>query len=132
MAVHKPVSQNPDDFVQGGLISDVDVEFKSFRFCLWDYTGPIPEPQLAVRGEMAPLDAPDEEVEQYWSAGSTAEFVPSEDGKTVNPTHDGAQMKRSSNWAMLLTSLKNCGVDTKVLGPGDISVLDGLQAHIVR
>lgn len=125
------ISLNPETFIAGGLISDVDVTIESLRFCLWDYDGKSDVNTLAVKGVLTPIEG-GESIEQYWSAGNPESFVPAEDGRKIVPTGEHKSLVKSSNFSMFISSLVNCGMDGGVLNDGDLGVLDGLKAHVVR
>jgi hypothetical protein len=126
-------SLNPDDFVQGGLIDDVDVTFLSCRFVEWDYNGTIDTPALALLVSMTYDDNGDvKEVNQYYSAGDLRRFQPSEDGTHAVSVSGAKGLATGTNIAFLLKSLKDAGFPMDRFGDGDMSVLDGLFCHINR
>lgn len=125
------IGLGPSTFVEGtGLISDVDAAFKEVEFVLWDYNGKIPEPAPALR---ALLGVEGEEVEQYWSAGSAREFVPSDDGKMLLPVGSQAGLNKNCNAVQLLQSIADAGFeDAEHKIEDDISIFEGMIAHVVR
>lgn len=134
MATKQParVSNNPESFVQGGLINDVDVEIVSASYVMWDYDGRLKDRQLAVHCELKNLDT-DEVIENYWSAGK--DFEPADDeGAFVKPTGAATQLRKGSNWHAFLTSLvNNAGMPAGALdGEHGIKALEGSRMHVVR
>lgn len=123
------IGLGPSSFVEGtGLISDVDAVFTDVGFVTWDYRGKSPESPalravLRVEGE--------DPVEQYWSAGSLKEFLPSDDGKMLLPVGSQTGLNKSCNVVQLIMSLIDAGFPEDKI-QDDISVLEGLQAHVVR
>lgn len=119
---------NPDSFVEGGgLIDDVDVTFKNCRFELFDYNGkaePVPALKLV-------LDVAGEDMTQYYSMGSTKDWIPGEDGKQLLSVGSATSIRLSSNGGVLLVSLVNAGFPADKLGD-DISILEGLQCHMIQ
>ena len=97
------IGLGPSSFVEGtGLISDVDAVFSEVEFVLWDYNGKIPEPAPALK---VLLEVEGEGVEQYWSAGSAKEFLPSDDGKMLLPVGSQTGLNKNSNVVQLIMSL---------------------------
>jgi len=121
------VSFNPDAFVAGGgLIDDVDVEFVSMRAVVWDYNGKAPE-ALALKAALRPLNST-ETLDQYWSAGSPEDFEILDDGRRLHPRGEVTGLRKTTNAAELINSLKSCGFTgwSDDLG----KMFDGLQAHV--
>jgi hypothetical protein len=131
----KRASLRPSDFTTGGLIDDVDIEVKEARFVMWDYAGQVrdPVPALAVTmetgGEGTPIT---ESYTQYYSAGDARNLMPSADGKALEVVGGSGGLKSSSNAGQFLVSLVNAGFPEDRLLDGDISVMDGLEAHVHR
>lgn len=126
-------SLNPDDFIQGGLLDDVDVLFKTCRFVEYDYDGKADKPALCLLVSMEHVeDGKTIESEQYYSAGSLDRFQPSEDGSHAVSVAGAKGLALGTNIAALLKSLKDTGFPMDKFGDGDMSVLDGLFAHINR
>ena len=131
----KRASLRPSDFTTGGLIDDVDVTVSEARFVMWDYAGQVrdPVPALAVSmevgGEGTPLT---ETYTQYYSAGDARNLMPSSDGKALDVIGGSGGLKTSSNAGQFLVSLVNAGFPEDRLLEGDISVMDGLEAHVHR
>src|SRR5262245_43883094 len=104
MAEQEYLSLEPEDFVQGGLLSDVDVEFSDLQFCGWDYNGAVPEEILAVKATLRVLDDkgkpdPQSETDQFWSAGGPfSEVGTSEDGYKLIPSATKNGLTKGSNF----------------------------------
>lgn len=134
-------SLNPDDMVAGGLFDDVNVKFDETRFTMFDYGGTRAEKTPAILSKMTDRDTGDE-YEQYWSMGSGKDWVPSDDGKRMTFTgtkrkdEEGndivPQLTLGTNGAIFLKSLVDAGFPKDKMGAGDISVIDGMVAHVVR
>jgi hypothetical protein len=126
-------SLNPEDFTQGGLLDDIDVVFKQCRFVSWDYNGSIDTPVLALMVEFEYNDnGKQASSEQYYSAGDMSRFVPSEDGCRASAVAGAKSLNNNTNAAMLIKSVVEQGFPADRFGDGDISVMDGLHAHINR
>ena len=113
----------------GGLLDDVDVTFKGCCVSMFDYNGTQPavpaikvECQLADGGEIA---------EQYWSAGSAKDWMPSEDGKKLVAIGKATTLVRSSNAGILMESIINSGFPEDKISD-DISALNGMEVHMMR
>ncbi len=126
----KAMSLNPETFTEGGgLIDDVDVVIKEARFVMWDYNGKSAagdSPCLHLN-----LDLDGDEVEQYYSMGAAKDWMPSEDGKNLLAVGSASGIRKSSNGGIFLMSLIDAGFPADDLAE-DVSVLDGLQAHMVQ
>lgn len=119
---------NPETFVEGGgLIDDVDVTFTGCSFEQFDYNGKAsPVPALKLE-----LEAADISVTQYYSMGALKDWMPSEDGTQLLSVGSATSIRMSSNGGILLKSLVDAGFPADKLGD-DISVLVGLQAHMIQ
>lgn len=123
-----------DEFSTGGLLDDADVHIKSARFANWDYKGKIAAPVLALKLELQ--DAEGTVHEEYLSAGELRFFVPSTDGTKAIPVGSQTKLNNNTNAVNFLISLMNA--DTKgdlakaIRGTDNISVIDGVQVHVVR
>ena len=123
------VSLNPETFTEGtGLIDDRDVTFESNAFVMFDYNGKRPPGFPAVKSV---LKVDEEKIEQYWTMGSEKDWKPSDDGKQLLAIGSATGIRASSNGGIFLKSLVEAGFPADKLGE-DISVLDGLQAHVIR
>ena len=130
------VSLHPRDFVIGGLIDDVDVEITDARFISTDYEGTLASANaLALQATMKVLgdDSGNEHI-QLFSAGNTADFLPDPDtdGKTLIKNAVRESLTRSTNLALFLQSMIDCGADLGPMSSGDVSVLEGLKCHVMR
>jgi hypothetical protein len=124
-----------DEFVEGGFgFDDVDVTVKAARFAQWDYRGKIPAPVLALKLDM--VDAEGKEGEEFLSSGELRFFVPSSDGKKAIPVGNQAKLNINTNAVAFILSLMNADTQgllaAKLRGGDDISVIDGVQVHVVR
>ncbi len=128
MSEQQYVSINPDTFVQGGLIDDVDAILNSVRFCEFDYEGKS-APVLALKVNFVTPDG--EAHEQYYSAGDLKRFQPTEDGKHIVPVGGASALVVSSNASQFLISITNAGFPKNKLS-GDVSVFDGCGVHLRR
>jgi hypothetical protein len=134
----KVLSNEPDDFIVGGLLSDVDLEVLEAKYTL-DKPDKYPEtakPPLFVYFRMKDLTN-DTEADHHWTSGSAADFVPSPDGNFCLPNPDNptvAALRRGSNWFAMLQSLRTNGGMPKgfLNGPGGLSALKGLKFHAIQ
>lgn len=123
------MSLNPETFLEGGgLVDDVDVIIKDSKFTMWDYNGKIANPAPAL---CLTMEVEEEEVQQYYSMGSSKDWLPSEDGTQLFSVGTATAIRKTSNGGIFLTSLIDAGFPVEDLGD-DISVLNGLQAHMIR
>ena len=125
MAKQKGVSMKFSTFSEGGgLLSDVNVEWKKLRFEMFDYNGTInpPVPSLALTMEVEG----EEEVVEHYSCGPDWEI--SEDGLELIPTGKSSTISKNSKLGILLGSVVDAG------GPEveSITELEGLKAFMVR
>lgn len=108
-----PIPLGLDDFVQGGLASDVPVEIIEIQFRGFDYGGNVQKDVLAVWMKLALLDdnlkrTTDEPLENFWSAGGDLDEVAvSDDGYQVGVLQNGSKtaMTKGSNFEVLCQSL---------------------------
>lgn len=130
------ISLCPEDFVQGGLLQDVDVEVKGAVFEVFDYGGRTTmraEAPLALKMTMVPVGS-QEEHEEYVSAGSSRDFLPNPDtsGDTVMSAGTSSQLRLGSNYALFSGSLIAAGFPKAVLREGKAHSLVGLVFHMER
>jgi len=134
----KVMSMDPEDFIRGGLLNDVDVEVTAATFCTWDYGRSDIEPVLALRLELKEMES-GETVDQYWSAGAANQFViideNGEGGVSEGPqfgsvTKEG--VNDSANVSHLFVSLKELGFKREKLVQFNCADIIGLQGHVVR
>uniref|UniRef100_A0A6M3IJH9 Uncharacterized protein n=1 Tax=viral metagenome TaxID=1070528 RepID=A0A6M3IJH9_9ZZZZ len=124
------VSMNPDTFSEGGgLIDDVNVVIKDAIFCMTDYQGKMQVEQPVAK---VTFDIDGEETKQYYSVGDRAKFAPSEDGRHIVQVGTAEKFTKKSKFAMLLTSLVNCGMEKSKLEDGDIKAMVGIGGHVMR
>jgi hypothetical protein len=120
-----------EDFVQGGIFSDGDVQFMNCRFGLFDYNGTQDEsPAFLVTAKTINKDGTlsEEEMELVWTVGSLSDFTPSEDGDTLL-SEDGVKLKKGSNFFYLLETMINHGfTPTKPTA----SAFNNVQVHLTR
>jgi len=126
------------DFVQGGLINDVDVIIKSIQYVGWDYQGAVADNVLAVMMELGTLDEKGKEnaevavVQQYWSCGpKESEVIISQDGYKLMPGSKTA-LTIGSNFYLFLSSLWGLGMPDDFLADGSLSHLQNLKFHCIR
>lgn len=128
-----PISLNPETFSSGGLLNDADVEIVSSRFTVYDYNGVITQPEqmsVSLRLDLKVIDTGEEHTE-YFSFGRNPDWVISDDGCSVDPVA-GKRPNNNSVFSFFIQSLLEAGFDKALLDKGDISVLEGLKAHVVR
>lgn len=131
--LRKGASLNPDDFISGGLLDDVDVTWKNVRFEMYNYGGKSdPAPCLGADLVTGVELRPEDVVRQYWSCGSSDNWEPSEDGSRLIPVGGDTELRRSTNLFLLLKSLKEAGFPMPQLADGSVTPLNGLKAHMRR
>ena len=124
------VSFNPNDAVQGGLLNDVNVVVLTSRVEMFDYGGTQQDAVPALHWQLKDVET-EEVYDQYWSVGAAKDWVPSEDGKELLPVGGQTALKKSSNVMVMLEYLLSSGFPADKLGD-DVSVLEGLQCHMIR
>ena len=134
----KVMSMDPEDFIRGGLLNDVDVEVTAAEFCTWNYGRSDIEPVLALKMELKDMGSGDV-VDQYWSAGAANQFViidENGDGGAAEGPQFGSATKEgvndSANVSLLFVSLKNNGFPREKLVQFTCTDIVGLQGHVVR
>lgn len=130
------IGLRPSQFAAStGLIDDIDVIITRARFVLYDYEGKADKDALVLRVDMK--DGDGGEHVQYYSAGDTVYFVPSEDPK--HPDESGKELVKvgekdainsGCNFAIFMSSFVNAGFDEGSLDSGDISVIEGQSVHV--
>lgn len=123
MAGSDRISFRPETWTTGGMIDDADVEVMEAEFVLFDYNGQQPEGpafRLALKDLTQEDTTP---VQQYWSAGSKDNFVPTDDGKGLTPTGKATGLSKSSNLAALFDSLLKKGFP--------VDRIDNITDHII-
>lgn len=132
------MSLDPSTYTQGGLLDDIDVTFHSVRFVEWDYGGRTsdegePILTLALLVSLGYDDNGKEATaDQYFSAGDINRFQPSEDGTHAVAVGNAKGMSDSTNCARFIKSIIDAGFPADQFGDGDVSVLDGMVAHVNR
>jgi hypothetical protein len=123
----RTASLNPDDAVQGGLLDDADVEIVGARFDIFTYsTG-----QTGVGAIINFRDAEEKIHEQFYSAGQSDRYVPSDDKTKLLLTGTATGLNQSSNLVAYLSSLVNAGVP-KPFFSDSIGVMVGMKLHVNR
>lgn len=117
-----------DEFVQGGLLNDADVEVVKSRIAMFDYQGSRPE---VCSLELTLLDNNGDEHVQNWTMGGEGEFGPSSDGKFVMALGDKRSLNKGSNYDILVESLMRCGMPKGIITE-DVSILEGTKGHVLR
>lgn len=124
------VSIRPSDFTEGGVVPENrNLLWKECRFALFDYTkksGEVVATTCAAR--ITYVDDDGREYVQHYSASDPERFVPSPDGKTLEPVGSALTLSQSSNFYILLNALVSAGFPEDKLDE-DISTLDGLYAY---
>lgn len=91
--------------------------------------------RLGVMITLAHLSNPAEDLEQFYSMGSKAHesFAPRSDGKGIVPVPGGVggSLNVSTNWAILLKSMYDCGLPQSIF-TNDLSVFEGIHAHMAQ
>lgn len=123
-----------DEFSEGGLLDDVDVTIKTFRYREWDYNGTVQKASLGLQLQMIAADGT--ETVDVASAGDLENFRPSPDGKKAVPMKNTIKMNRNTNAMLMLISLMQADtrgeLAAKLRATDDISILDGVKVHILR
>jgi len=132
------VSIRPSEFVEGGAVPvDRNLLWKECRFNLFDYPKKDGTPSVEYPVPAALITYQDDDgqvYEQQYAAGGVDQktgmyrYMPSKDGKTLEPEVEGAGITKSSNYYILMNALINARFPENKLGE-DISVLDGLYTH---
>lgn len=123
------VSIKPTDFINAGLINDVDVEVMKARVGLFSYPGRDDlEPQLSVNMDVKNLET-EELTEINLTAGNG--FTASEDGIGFVPTGSRSALAKDSNFFLWIASLCDEGFPIDKIG-NDVTLFEGLQFHLLR
>lgn len=129
----KGVSWDPETFVTGGLLDDVDVTFKNVRVEMFDYEGKSdPAPALGADLVTGAEGEGEKPIRQHWSIGSAENWAPSPDGMEIIPIGKDTAPRKASNFFFLVQSLKQAGVPGAVIQSGRADALEGLKAHVRR
>lgn len=125
-------SMNPNTFTEGGgILDDTDGTVVDAKWQIFAYGGKAqPAPGLFMTIEHD-NGGKTEESEQFWSCGSSKDWQPSRDGKSISSPTGKAGFVKSSNVAILISSLVEAGFPEDKLGI-DPTVFVGLNAHWLR
>lgn len=116
--------------ISSGLLSDEDVRLLSIRFVNdFDYSG-TREAVPAVKVELERVDG-GTSIE-YYTIGKASDWAPIEGGCGITPIGKATQLPESSNWGVFWDNLINCAPEIEEYIENDISVLDGLEGHVLR
>lgn len=121
------------EFVQGGLINDVDVTVKEARYVMYDYEGKSAFGE-ACCCKFVLVDGDGNEHSNYWSVGGSKEgdFVPSKNGKYLESLNGRTSLAKGSNYQIMVSSLEdNCKMPEGFLND-DLSVIEGAKLHCIR
>ena len=131
-----PLSISPDDFVQGGLLQDVDVEVKAAVYEVYDYGGKVRmnnDPPIALKLTLQ-VPGTEDQHEEYITGGSSADFVPdpNTNGDTLEPNGTATALRKGCNLELFSTSLVAAGFNKPKLVEGKASNLVGQigRAHV--
>jgi len=127
MVEQRGVSLLPDDFIQGGLLDDIDGRIKTARWVEFDYGGKG-KPTLALHVCILHADG---EEDAYYSCGDLSRMQPNnqDGGKTLLPV-DGHIIK-GTKAAWFLESIIAAGFPRNDLGV-DVSAFDSTECHFLR
>ena len=122
-------SLDPDDAISGGLFDDRTCTWENAAFVMYNYN----DTQKNTPALQIDLVVPGEDVHtQYYSVGSPEFWAPSPDGKWIVPVGSEQQIRKGSNLNILMKSMKEAGYPMSLLAKRDISVVNGLVAHMRR
>lgn len=116
-------SLNPDTFTGGGFLEEGFYAVPEARFVRWDYDGAAEE-RAFIRLKLAPESGGEEHI-QYWSIAALKDFVPSDDGRTLEQVGRRAAFNDNSNGAELMRSLVNAGYPKDRLSDDVAAVFEG-------
>lgn len=141
------ISANPNTFVQGGFLDDVDVEILEAGTALWDYAGTRKEDSPALRIVYGYGES--QQRIEYYSAGELKHFVPTsgeeafqspygaEEGQTVeigkgfDAVGDRQGLGTGTKTGHFLTHLVNAGMPPESFDSGDLhAALTGIKGHV--
>lgn len=131
-----PISLATKDFVQGGLLNDVDVEVLESQFVIYNYEGKAnlsADPPLALKLHLKVVDDETEHTE-YITCGSSRDFVPNEDdnGDTIEKNGTATNLRKGSNLFLFNQSLEEAGFPQAKLAEGKASNYKGMKFHLER
>lgn len=125
-------SLSPDTFVQGGLISNVDVVVEKARYEQFNYGGKSNVTVTALRWTLRVLSSGETHDQYYSLGGSIDDYAPTEDGDQYYILKEGDGLVKGSNAAVLMTALVSCGFPKEKLADGRASTHVGTELHMVR
>lgn len=128
-----------DAEVGGGSLSDVDAKIVKARFAPFDYNGKVSPAVCALLVTYLPKGMEVEEGEELpwyltaaYSCGPLDKYTATEDGTGVIAAGSAKGFNKQSNVMTFFTALVNKGFPEATLAKGDISVLDGMEVHLVQ
>lgn len=129
----------PSDWTAGGLLNDEDVTITEMTFVDdWTYGGKVDTPVLALKVVFQKDNADDPPVEQCFSAGDLARWVPDPDNpKHVIPAENSTAkaLNNNTNCAAFLGSIIEAGFPLQAKGhevSEFVDVFEGLYCHVNR
>lgn len=141
------ISANPNTFVEGGFLDDVDVEILEAGTCLWDYAGTRKEDSPALRVVYGYGES--QTRIEYYSAGDLKHFVPTTgqeafqssygaaEGETVeigmgfDAVGDKPGLGKGTKTGHLLLSCVNSGMPPESFDSGNLyAALTGVKGHV--
>lgn len=127
------LSLKPSDQVSEGLLDDMDVTFEDMVFTLEqppNYTSQSDKVSMFLKVHLKPTDGSDE-TDQYYSAGDSRKFQPSEDGKTAVRMSGSGGMGQGTNAAVLFRSIVDAGFPEDKI-TASLTCFEGIVAHVRR
>lgn len=130
------ISNELEDFVQGGIYPGGTGILEDIRYVLWDYEKTMPPDSVtAVRYTLKPTDGSNDNMAYvgYWTVGKAVEYSPDHTGGfLISHVTDHARM--GSNWHFVLTKFRdNCGMERgRLSGPTGILALVGSEITLTR
>jgi len=124
------VSGNPDTFVSGGLINDIDVTITDAGTTTWDMNGAVDPSTPFFVAELT--DENGNQHAQYWSNGQPSDWQPDELGEGFVSPSGKTVLNNSSNFAMLLQSLVEAGFPKEQFDDGNFKVIIGTKCHVIQ
>lgn len=126
-----------DDFVQGGLIDNVDVVIKDIVFTKdlpsEEYRSAVPV--FFAKAYLGMLDDPNVVIDQSWSCGALKDHQPVDDeGNEADEGHRliGSAMMKGSNFHHFVQSMELNGLSKELTRSGDLRSLIGAEMHVER
>lgn len=131
------ISLATKDFVQGGLLADLDVFVKEAEFVVYDYGGKatsMKAPPLALKLTLNVVGDDDTEHTEYITAGSSDDFMPNPDdkGETIVANGTATNLRKGSNLFLFNESLEKAGFPQPKLVEGLASNYAGMKFHLER